>query len=47
MPDPVGDAIAVLLDRVEFLEARLSHMQRRARDAAAPAPHNLMETDNG
>jgi len=47
MPDPVGDAIAVLLDRVEFLEARLSHMQRRARDAAAPAPQNLMETDNG
>ncbi|ULK99522.1 serine O-acetyltransferase [Bradyrhizobium sp. I71] len=36
MPDPVGDAIAVLLDRVEFLEARLSHMQRRARDAAHP-----------
>ncbi len=31
MPDPVGDAIAVLLDRVEFLEARLTHMQRRAR----------------
>ncbi len=47
MPDPVGDAIAVLLDRVEFLEARLSHMQRRARDAGAPAPQNLMETDNG
>lgn len=47
MPDPVGDAIAVLLDRVEFLEARLSHMQRRARDAGAPAPQSLMETDNG
>ncbi|WP_028137081.1 serine O-acetyltransferase [Bradyrhizobium japonicum] len=37
MPDPVGDAIAVLLDRVEFLEARLAHMQRRMRDAGAPA----------
>lgn len=47
MPDPVGDAIAVLLDRVEFLEARLSHMQRRARDAGAPAPQSLKETDNG
>lgn len=47
MPDPVGDAIAVLLDRVEFLEARLSHMQRRARDAGASASQSLMETDNG
>lgn len=32
MPDPVGDAIEVLLDRVEFLETRLAHMQRRLRD---------------
>lgn len=47
MPDPVGDAIAVLLDRVEFLEARLTHMQRRARDTGAPATQSLMETDNG
>jgi serine O-acetyltransferase len=36
MPDPVGDAIEVLLDRVEFLEARLTHMQKRLRDAGAP-----------
>ncbi len=34
MPDPVGDAIAVLLDRVEFLEARLAHMQLRFREAS-------------
>jgi serine O-acetyltransferase len=55
MPDPVGDAIAVLLDRVEFLEARLTHMQKRVRDAGAPvaqdtlctAPQNPMEPDNG
>ncbi|WP_128927674.1 serine O-acetyltransferase [Bradyrhizobium guangxiense] len=55
MPDPVGDAIAVLLDRVEFLEARLTHMQRRARDAGTPAtqsnpcmaPQSPMETDHG
>ena len=53
MPDPVGDAIEVLLDRVEFLEARLTHMQKRLRDAGATtapphAPsHNLMEVDNG
>ena len=37
MPDPVGDAIAVLLDRVEFLEARLAHMQKRGRENGAPA----------
>lgn len=27
MPDPVGDAIASLLDRIDFLEARLRHLQ--------------------
>ncbi|MGT2504380.1 serine O-acetyltransferase [Bradyrhizobium guangxiense] len=55
MPDPVGDAIAVLLDRVEFLEARLTHLQKRVRGAGAPvaqdtlctAPQNPMEPDNG
>ncbi len=31
MPDPVGEAIAAVLDRVEFLEARLAHVQRRLR----------------
>ncbi|KRR12600.1 hypothetical protein CQ12_34950 [Bradyrhizobium jicamae] len=31
-----GDAIAVLLDRVEFLEARLGHTQRRLREAGLP-----------
>lgn len=34
MPDPVGEAISVVLDRVEFLETRLSHMQKRLRDEA-------------
>jgi serine O-acetyltransferase len=34
MPDPVGDAIAALIDRIEFLEARLTHMQGRR----APEP---------
>lgn len=29
MPDPVSEAIAVVLDRIEFLEARVSHLQRR------------------
>ena len=31
MPDPVGKAIAAMLDRIEFLEARLGHMQQRLR----------------
>lgn len=30
IPDPVGDAIAVLLDRIAFLEVRVSHLQRRS-----------------
>jgi serine O-acetyltransferase len=33
MPDPVGDALAALADRVEFLEARLAHLQQRVRGA--------------
>jgi len=36
MPDPVGEAISVVLDRVEFLEARLAHVQKRLREASAP-----------
>jgi serine O-acetyltransferase len=31
IPDPVGDALTHLLDRVEFLEARLAHLQEPAR----------------
>jgi serine O-acetyltransferase len=31
MPDPVGEAISELLDRIDFLEARLAH--REGRDA--------------
>ena len=33
MPDPVGDAFAALIDRIAFLEARVTEMQRR-RDGA-------------
>ena len=36
MPDPVGEAITVMLDRIEFLEARLAHMQKRLRDGGRP-----------
>lgn len=32
MPDPVSEAIAVVMDRIEFLEARLAHVQKRLRD---------------
>ncbi|WP_420836859.1 serine O-acetyltransferase [Aquabacter cavernae] len=31
MPDPVGEAIASLLDRIEFLEARVAHLREAAR----------------
>ena len=34
MPDPVGEALSVLIDRIDFLEARLAHLQGRT----APAP---------
>jgi serine O-acetyltransferase len=37
MPDPVGEAISVLLDRVEFLEARLAYVQKRLRDSNVSA----------
>jgi serine O-acetyltransferase len=30
--DPVGEAIKVVLDRVDFLEIRLGHLQKRLRD---------------
>ncbi len=33
--DPVGEVLSILLDRVDFLEARLNHMQRRAKKSAA------------
>ncbi|MCG5235234.1 serine O-acetyltransferase [Xanthobacter sp. V7C-1B] len=38
MPDPVGEAIVSLLDRIEFLEARLAHLQsERPRGRSATA----------
>ena len=53
MPDPVGDAIAVVLDRVEFLEARLAYLQQRLRDANRPVrddgdatPHPAVRAQN-
>ena len=35
--DPVSEAISVVLDRVEFLEARLAHLQLRVREGSAAA----------
>jgi serine O-acetyltransferase len=35
IPDPVADAMAILIDRIGFLEARLSHLQQRV-GAGAP-----------
>ena len=31
IPDPVGEVLSLLLDRVEFLETRLNHMQSRGK----------------
>jgi serine O-acetyltransferase len=35
IPDPVGDAIAVLIDRIDFLEARLAHLQHKVNETAS------------
>ncbi|MDR3536320.1 MAG: serine O-acetyltransferase [Acetobacteraceae bacterium] len=37
MPDPVGEALSVLIDRIDFLEARLANLQRRALPATTPS----------
>ncbi len=34
IPDPVGDAISVLIDRIDFLEARLAHLHARRNEAS-------------
>ncbi|MFA5951980.1 MAG: serine O-acetyltransferase [Hyphomicrobium sp.] len=39
MPDPVGDAISVLMDRIEFLEARLAHVQKQVREETRRKGH--------
>jgi serine O-acetyltransferase len=37
IPDPVGDAISVLIDRIDFLEARLAHLQARKNENISKA----------
>ncbi len=39
IPDPVGDAISVLIDRIDFLEARFAHLQSRVNEAAPDKSH--------
>jgi serine O-acetyltransferase len=38
MPDPVGEALAELLDRIDFLEARLAHRDRKAAEETCHDP---------
>ncbi len=35
IPDPVGEVLSLLLDRVDFLEARLNHMRGRERKSCS------------
>ncbi len=43
--DPVGEVLSILLDRVDFLEARLNHMQRRVKSPVAEAKAFASEVD--
>ncbi len=44
VPDPVGDAIAILIDRIDFLEARLGHLQLKMNEwSSAPGANVAKE----
>jgi serine O-acetyltransferase len=45
--DPVSEAISVVLDRVEFLEARLAHLQKRVREGSAPVRNDSVAAESG
>ena len=45
--DPVGEVLSILLDRVDFLEARLNHMQRRAKTPVGAAKALAGASDSG
>ncbi|WP_315740989.1 MULTISPECIES: serine O-acetyltransferase [unclassified Bradyrhizobium] len=46
MPDPVGEALSVMLDRIEFLEAQLAHIRQKMRQGPPlPAPTSFCEVD--
>lgn len=47
IPDPVGDALGRLLDRIEFLEARVSHLQGRHRNGGQPPSGDVSDRRAG
>lgn len=46
MPDPVGEALAHLVDRIDFLEARLAHLQGRVNGQTASADADQAPRDD-
>jgi serine O-acetyltransferase len=44
--DPVGEVLSLLLDRVDFLEARLNHMQGRRREAGGAEDNTVERQDS-
>jgi len=46
MPDPVGEAISALLDRVQFLEVRVAHLQRQLSSHVAASGQTLSQDDD-
>lgn len=47
IPDPVGEALNLLIDRIGFLEARVGHLQRRLGERGAPAGADACNTTIG
>ncbi|MCJ1960844.1 serine O-acetyltransferase [Novosphingobium mangrovi (ex Hu et al. 2023)] len=46
MPDPVGEAVSELLDRIEFLEARLAHRDAHREGRAPVCPDFALQEDS-
>jgi serine O-acetyltransferase len=46
IPDPVADAIAILIDRIGFLEARLGHLQQRASASLGDKAHGQSQWED-
>ena len=45
IPDPVADAMAILIDRIAFLEARLGHLQQRVAAGLPGKAHGRLEQE--
>ena len=45
IPDPVADAMAILIDRIAFLEARLGHLQQRVGAGLPGKAHGRLEQE--